>query len=207
MTRVKVCGVTRVEDALLAADLGAFAVGLVFWPGSARFIDPYRARAIAAALPPDVTTVGVFVDQSPEYVKGVAALVPLGVVQLHGGESIAEFAGVGRRLICAIGVAEEFDGTALDRVPPAVTVLLDAHDPARKGGTGRTIDWNVAAGVAKSRRTILAGGLTPENVRRAVAQVQPYAIDVSSGVESSPGVKDAAKLRALFAALSARSGA
>jgi phosphoribosylanthranilate isomerase len=204
MTRVKVCGITRVEDALLAADLGAFAVGLVFWPGSTRFIDPYRARAIAAAVPPDVTTVGVFVDQSPEYVKGVAALVPLGVVQLHGGESIADFASVGRRLIRAIGVAEEFDRTALDRVPPAVTVLLDAHDPDRKGGTGRTIDWNVAARVAQTRRTILAGGLTPANVRGAVEQVQPYAIDVSSGVESSPGVKDAAKLRALFDALSVR---
>lgn len=200
-TRVKVCGITRVQDALAAAELGAFAVGFVFWPGSPRFIDPYRARAIAAALPPDVMTVGVFVDQPVDYVKSVAGLVPLGVVQLHGSESLDDFAPVRCRLIRAIGLAERFDVSSIDRLPPAVTVLLDAHDPVRRGGTGRTIDWAVAAGIARTRRTILSGGLRPDNVRAAVDAVRPFAIDVSSGVESAPGVKDAARLRALFAAL------
>jgi phosphoribosylanthranilate isomerase len=196
-----VCGITRVEDALLAAELGAFAVGFVFWPGSPRFIDPYRARPIAAALPPDVAAVGVFVDQPADYVKSVAGLVPLGVVQLHGSASIDDFAQVRCRLIRAVGLGDPFDASSVDRVPSRVTVLLDAHDPIRKGGTGRTVDWTAAAGIAKRRRTILSGGLTPDNVRAAVGVVQPYAIDVSSGVESAPGVKDAAKLRALFSAI------
>lgn len=200
-TRVKICGITRVEDALLAAELRAFAVGFVFWPGSPRFIDPYRARAIAAALPPDVTTVGVFVDQPADYVKSVGGLVPLGVVQLHGSESIDDFAQVRCRLIRAVGLADDFDASSIDRMPSRVTVLLDAHDPICRGGTGRTVDWAVAAGIARRRRTILSGGLTADNVRAAVDVVRPYAIDVSSGVESAPGVKDAAKLRALFAAL------
>jgi phosphoribosylanthranilate isomerase len=200
-TRVKVCGITRVEDALLAAELRAFAVGFIFWPASPRFIDPYRARAIAAALPPDVATVGVFVDQPADYVKSVAGLVPLGVVQLHGAESIDDFAQVRCRLIRAIGLADDIDQSSIDRVPSRVTVLLDAHDPIRRGGTGRTVDWSVAAGIAKRRPTILSGGLTPDNVRAAIDVVQPYAIDVSSGVESAPGVKDAAKLRALFSAI------
>jgi phosphoribosylanthranilate isomerase len=200
-TRVKVCGITRVDDALLAAELRAFAVGFVFWPGSPRFIDPYRAPAIAAALPPDIVTVGVFVDQPAEYVKSVAGLVSLGVVQLHGSESIDDFAHVRCRLIRAVGLANEFDASSIDRIPSTVTVLLDAHDPILKGGTGRTVDWAAAAGIAKRRRTILSGGLTADNARAAVDAVRPFAIDVSSGVESTPGVKDAAKLRALFAAL------
>jgi len=203
VTRVKICGVRRVQDAVLATDLGASAVGLVFWPESPRFIDPYRARAIAAALPPGVTPVGVFVDQPVEFVMGVARLIPLGAVQLHGSESIASFMRVTQRLIKAVPVTEGVANTAIDMVPPYVTVLLDAHDPVRRGGTGRTIDWSVAAAVAARRRTILSGGLTAANVGEAVTRVRPYMIDVSSGVESTPGVKDPVKLRELFAALAA----
>jgi phosphoribosylanthranilate isomerase len=201
MTRVKVCGITRAEDAALAAELGACAVGFVFWPGSPRFIDPYRARPIVAALPPCVVPVGVFVDQPVDYVAGVAGLLSLGAVQLHGTESIAACAGLGHRLIKAVPVTDGFTIDRLAAVPPGVTVLLDAHDPVRRGGTGRTVDWGLAAAAAATRRTILSGGLTPANVREALDCVRPYMIDVSSGVESRPGVKDPAKLRAFFEAL------
>jgi phosphoribosylanthranilate isomerase len=203
LTRVKVCGIRRVQDAVLATDLGASAVGLVFWPQSPRFIDPYRARAIAAALPPGVTPVGVFVDQPAEYVMGVAHLVPLGAVQLHGSESIDNFVCLAQRLIKAVPVTEDFQAADIDLIPPYVTVLLDAHDPVRRGGTGRTIDWSVAAAVAARRRTILSGGLTAANVGEAVTRVRPYMVDVSSGVESTPGVKDPVRLREFFSALAA----
>jgi phosphoribosylanthranilate isomerase len=199
--RVKICGLRRAEDALLAAGLGASAIGFVFWPGSPRFIDPYRAKPIIRILPPFVTTVGVFVNQPQEYVMGVAGLLNLGAVQLHGDEPLDEYLRSSFRLIKAVPVDSRFDPGALERVPPHVTVLLDAHDPVRRGGTGLTIDWSRAAAAARRRRVILSGGLTAENVTAAIQAVQPYAIDVSSGVESSPGVKDPARMRALFDAV------
>ncbi len=198
---VKICGVRRHDDALFAADLGAAAIGFVFWPGSPRFIDPYRARAIAAALPPFVTPVGVFVDQPEEYVKGVAELVRLGAVQLHGSEPVESYVRAPYRVVKSVPVGDAFDPTATLALPKHVTVLLDAHDPVRRGGTGRAIDWDAAALVSRTRRTILSGGLTAANARRAIETVKPYAIDVSSGVEVSPGVKDPAKLRELFAVI------
>lgn len=196
---VKICGVRRVQDALLAAELGAAAVGFVFWPESPRFIDPYRARTIVAALPPFVTAVGVFVNQPDEYVGGVASLLPLGAVQLHGDEPVEAYATAPYRVIKALAVGATFEPAAADAVPKHVTVLLDALDPVRRGGTGRAIDWTAAAEVARTRRTILSGGLNASNVRRAIDAVSPYAIDVSSGVESAPGVKDPARLEELFA--------
>lgn len=202
MTRVKICGIRRVEDALLAADLGASAVGFIFWPSSPRFVDPDDARAIAAALPPFVTTVGVFVNQPPEFVTRVARDLDLGVVQLHGDEQVDDYADGRHRVIKSVAVVSGRDCVAaVKAVPLQATVLLDAHDPTKRGGTGRTIDWNQAAAAARERRVILSGGLNADNIRDAVAAVRPYGVDVSSGVESSPGVKDSAKLRALFAAL------
>lgn len=198
---VKICGVRRHEDALYAAELGAAAVGFVFWPGSPRFIDPYRARAIAAALPPFVTAVGVFVNQPEEYIGGVAGLVRLGAVQLHGDEPVESFARAPYRVIKVVRVGDGFDPAASIELPKHVTVLLDAHDPVRRGGTGRVIDWHTAAGIARTRRTILSGGLNAANARDAIDTVNPYAIDVSSGVEVAPGVKDPAKLRELFAVI------
>src|SRR5262249_33588529 len=153
-----------------------------------------RARAIAAALPPWVTRVGVFVDQPVDYVAGVARLIPLGGVQLHGAEAVSDFAAIRSPLIKAVPVGREFSMSAVTRLPLTVTVLLDAHDPVRRGGTGQPIEWTVAAAVARERPVMLAGGLNPDNVRAAVEQVRPSAIDVSSGVESSPGIKDAARL-------------
>lgn len=200
--RVKICGVRRLEDALLAAELGADAVGFVFWPDSPRFIDPYRARAIARRLPPFLTTVGVFVDQPGEFVNGVADLLALGAVQFHGRETASDYASSSHRVIKAVAVGDSFDRSRdLDPVPPHVTVLLDAHDPIKRGGTGKAIDWTVAADAARRRRVILSGGLQPANVTSAIGAVGPYAVDVSSGVESSPGIKDPDKLRAFFAAL------
>jgi len=228
---VKICGITSMSDAEAAVEAGAAALGFVFWPKSPRFIDPYRARAIASSLPPFVTPVGVFVDQRLEYVTGVAALVRLGAVQLHGEESVAYAGSVPYPVIKAVAIdpedAQRGDGAAakqdrgagapgvidvndvdpIDRVemwPRRTTLLLDRHDPVRHGGTGHTIDWSAAALIAARRRTILAGGLTPDNVAEAVARVRPFGIDVSSGVERSPGVKDHARIRAFFEALNGR---
>ncbi|MDQ3439001.1 MAG: phosphoribosylanthranilate isomerase [Planctomycetota bacterium] len=199
--RIKVCGIRRLEDALLAVDVGASAIGFIFWPASPRFIDPFRARAVAAGLPPFVTRVGVFVNQPPAYVKSVVGLVRLGAVQLHGDENPGSYANAGVPVIKSVAVDERFRPTSVEDIKNDVTVLLDAHDPVMRGGTGRTIDWRAAADVARRRRVILSGGLTPSNVRDAVEAVSPYAVDVSSGVESSPGVKDAGKLRAFCAAI------
>ena len=199
--RIKVCGIRRLEDALLAVDVGASAIGFVFWPASPRFIDPFRARAVAAALPPFVTRIGVFVNQPPDYVKSVVGLVRLGAVQLHGDENPGFYANAGVPVIKSVAVDERFRPTSVEDIQSDVTVLLDAHDPVLRGGTGRTIDWSAAADAARRRRVILSGGLTPSNVRDAVEAVSPYAVDVSSGVESSPGVKDAGKLRAFCAAI------
>jgi phosphoribosylanthranilate isomerase len=199
---IKICGITRPEDAAVAVEQGAHALGFVFWPNSPRFIDPYRARAIVSALPSFVTTVGVFVNQRSEYVNGVAALVGLAAVQLHGDESPAYAAAMTRPVVKAIalGAAGQVDAVAW---PLRVTLLLDVDDPVRRGGTGSTIDWASASTIAAARRVVLAGGLTPENVGDAIARVKPFGIDVSSGVESSPGIKDHGRLKALFEAVSA----
>ncbi len=194
---VKVCGIARVEDAMLAAELGATAVGFVLWPGSPRAIDPFRARTIVRHLPALVSAVGVFVDQPLEYVRRVARLVPLDAVQLHGGESAEYCRDIGGRVIKAIGASAEA-AKALDDWPREVVLLLDAIDGVQHGGTGRVIDWDVAAVIARARPSILAGGLRPDNVATAVACVRPYGIDVSSGVEAKPGIKDPAKLREFF---------
>jgi phosphoribosylanthranilate isomerase len=200
---VKICGVTRLEDAEAAVEAGANAIGFVFWPRSPRFVDPYRARAIAATLPPFVTAVGLFVNQPVEYINGVASLVRLGAVQLHGDETPADAAHVQRPIIKAYGITAEDAEGAGPAWPRTVTLLLDAHDPERRGGTGRTIDWNAAARIAAARRTILAGGLTPDNIADAIARVQPFGVDISSGVERAPGIKDRAKIRALFESIHA----
>jgi phosphoribosylanthranilate isomerase len=145
--------------------------------------------------------VGVFVNQPAGYVNGVAALVPLGAVQLHGDEDAAYAAQIVRPVIKAIAMGDSAPN--LSGWPDHVTMLLDVHDPARRGGTGRTVDWRTASTTTRQRRALLAGGLTPENVAQAVAEAAPFGIDVSSGVERSPGVKDHARIRALFEAVHA----
>jgi len=201
---VKICGVTRASDAQLAAALGASAIGFIFWPQSPRFVEPDVAREIVAGLPPGVVPVGVFVDQPASQVRDIATRVGLGAVQLHGHESVEYAAALREPVIKAVSVREGFTAAALDVIPAAMTVLLDAHDPVTRGGTGRTIDWTLATAAAARRPLMLSGGLNPDNVRDAVRAVRPYGIDLSSGVESSPGVKDHDRLRALFDALDIR---
>jgi phosphoribosylanthranilate isomerase len=194
--RVKICGVTSVDDARMAAEMGASAVGLVFWPGSPRAVEIEQAKRIVAALPPFVSAVGVFVNQ-PE-AADIAREVGLSAVQLHGDEPPDTYRSLPLRVIKAVAVTGNGSGDLAAAIPASATVLLDAHDPVKRGGTGRAIDWTVAAAVARRRPIILSGGLNADNVVSAVEAVRPYAIDVSSGVESAPGRKDAAKLRALF---------
>ena len=205
MPRVKVCGITRAEDALLAAELGASAIGFIFWPRSPRCVEPRIAREIVASLPAHVVPVGVFVDQPPGDVRDISQQVQLGAVQLHGHESVEYAVALMEPVIKAVAVDDTFEVSSLKAIPATITVLLDAHDPLKRGGTGRTIDWTRAAEASAARPVILSGGLNPDNVNAAVRTVRPYGIDLSSGVESSPGVKDHAKLRALFAALHNRS--
>jgi phosphoribosylanthranilate isomerase len=201
---VKICGITRAEDAALAVTLGASALGFIFWPGSPRAIDPHRARAIAATLPPFVTTVGVFVNQPAGFINSVSNLVGLGVVQLHGDEDPAFAAAVKRPVLKAVSLPAESAMTA--RWSPRTLLLVDAHDPVRRGGTGTTANWGLAAELSRRRPIMLAGGLTPANVADAVAWVQPFGIDVSSGVERAPGVKDHQLMIDLFEKLRGDNG-
>lgn len=201
--RVKVCGITRPGDAELAARLGAAWVGFVFWPRSPRCVEPAAARAILAGLPPHVGGVGVFVDRAPDEVNAIADEVGLAAVQLHGHESPAACRQCRRRVIKAVRLSGGSAGGAddPDAVWPGATLLVDAFDPLRMGGTGKRADWSRAAQVARRRRLLLAGGLRADNVAEAVRRVAPYGVDVSSGVESGPGVKDPDRMRAFFAAL------
>lgn len=201
MTRVKVCGITRAEDARLAAALGAAAVGFIFWPESPRYVDPSRVRAIVGQLPPFVTPVGVFVNQPVDHVLAVARLARISAVQLHGDESANDYVPLGYRVIKAVPIRSADDRAAARAVPASATVLLDAFDPARRGGTGQPVDWTIAASIARERPVVLSGGLTAGNVAAALRDVAPYAIDVSSGVEDAPGVKSAGRLREFFAAV------
>jgi phosphoribosylanthranilate isomerase len=202
---VKVCGITRADDAAIAVALGASAIGFIFWPQSPRYVEPMRAREIVDALPDGVLVVGVFVDQPVARVVEVADSVGLDAIQLHGHESVGDFGALRQRVIKAVAVDASFDLSSVDALPAHVTLLLDAHDPVRRGGTGRTIDWTIAAAVAARRDTILSGGLNAANVVDAIAQVRPRMVDVSSGVEATPGCKDPAKLREFFAAIQSMS--
>lgn len=193
---VKICGITREVDARDAVACGASAIGFIFWPTSPRFVDPYRARRIARVVPAFVTPVGVFVNQPADYVNAVSSLVGLGAVQLHGDETPAYAERIRRPVIRAVG-AHALDESR--QWPDDVVLLVDAHDPVQRGGTGRTSDWTVAADLAARRRVVLSGGLNADNVVAGIATVRPFGVDVSSGVEAAPGIKDAKKLQAFFA--------
>lgn len=200
---VKFCGMTRREDAVAAADLGAAAVGFVLWARSKRAVTPEQVRDIVRALPPFIATVGVFVDESIERVKEIVAFAGLSAAQLHGRETPAMAAAAGVRVIKALGEPGVDLVDEASRWPEAVTLLIDAVDPRERGGTGHAADWDGAAAVAKTRRIILAGGLNQDNVADAIARVRPYAVDIASGVEERgrPGVKDPARMAAFFDAV------
>jgi phosphoribosylanthranilate isomerase len=200
----KVCGITRLTDALHAVKHGATALGFVFWPRSPRCVSPERAAEIIAELPGTITPVGVFVNQSLDEIRQIAATSRITTIQLHGDEPPAYADAIAWPVWRAITLATN---GALAAWPAGTTFLLDAHDPERRGGTGRTLDWRAAANLARQNRVILAGGLTPENVRNAVETVRPCGVDVSSGVEEAPGVKDFDKVaRFLEQARAALSG-
>lgn len=187
--RIKICGITRADDALAAARAGADALGFVFHPDSPRYVTPDDAREIISALPPFITTVGVFVDEELEAVNRIARDTGLDAVQLHGTEPPEYCRGVEGRVIKALRVKDDSDIEAVGYYEVSA-VLLDAFREGVPGGTGKTFDWTLAEkAVEESDRIILSGGLNPENVAEAVRRVRPYGVDVSSGVESGPGHK------------------
>jgi phosphoribosylanthranilate isomerase len=194
---LKVCGITRLADALHATEQGATALGFVFWPRSPRYITPERAAEIIANLPPAITKVGVFVNEPVDRVAAAVAEAHLDVVQLHGDEEPAFGGGIDQPIFRSVTLADAEDVMAA--WPVGTPLLLDAADPERRGGTGTTVDWSRAAELARRRRVILAGGLTPDNVGEAIETVNPYGVDVSSGVEVSPGVKDPEKVTRFLA--------
>lgn len=192
-TRIKVCGITRLEDALTASRLGVDAVGFVFYPKSPRFIAPDKAATIIRQLPPFVSAVGLFVNPTEDDIAEVLQTVPLGVIQLHGDES-PEFCQAQRRRVIkaiAIGSKEDLKKASKYECP----LLLDAKAPQGVyGGTGTTFDWSLMEGFEHPHPLILAGGLNSDNIEAALSHRQWFAVDVSSGVEVSPGIKDDTKL-------------
>ena len=195
MTAVKICGITRHDDAAAACAFGADFVGFVLWAKSPRVTTLDRVREIVLQLPASVTPVGVFVDPTADDVKA-AEDAGIRMAQIHS-DALLEIDGVAIPIVRAVHLA----GDGIEPDVPDDLVLLDAHDPVQHGGTGKTIDWQRASIIARQRRVILAGGLTPANVQQAIAEVRPYAVDVASGVESQPGIKNHELLRAFIAAV------
>lgn len=194
--RIKICGLTRPEDARRASGLGVDAVGLNFYPPSPRFLSVPAARAVRASVPAFVTSVAVFVNPEAEEVRRVVGEVGVDALQFHGTEPARFCEGFGRPYLKAIGMREGVDlAAAVREYPSAAAWLLDVHDTERWGGTGRTFDWSAVRGTF-DRPIVLAGGLAPENVADAIRRVRPFAVDVCGGVESAGGVKDEAKLAA-----------
>ncbi|HTT07229.1 MAG TPA: phosphoribosylanthranilate isomerase [Gammaproteobacteria bacterium] len=196
--RVKFCGITRAEDARTAAALGADAIGLVFYAGSPRAVTLPQAMAVVSGLPPFVARVGLFVDPRMEEVEMVLQLGGVDVLQFHGAEPPEFCRHFGRPYIKALRMRPGMNVRAeVERHPDAAAVLLDTHEAGKPGGTGRAFDWTLIPRDLP-RPVILAGGLTPDNVAAAIRQAQPYAVDVSGGIESAPGVKDAGLMQAFL---------
>jgi phosphoribosylanthranilate isomerase len=201
MVRIKICGITNLEDARLAADLGAHALGFIFYPKSPRSVRPDAAREIIDNLPPLIMTVGVFVDEEAAVVRGIAETAGLDWVQLHGKESPEYCRSLGRRVIKGFRIKDPSSLALLPDYRGSVQAfLLDTYKAGTAGGTGETFDWALARQAGELGFIVLAGGLTPANVAQAIHAAQPAAVDVASGVEAAPGKKDPEKLRAFFEA-------
>lgn len=200
MVRVKICGITKMEDAKLATELGAYAIGFNFYENSPRCITPFAATDIIRRLPPFIATVGIFVNWSHAPVVALCKALRLSVAQLHGDETPTVVEAVARRLpvIKALPIGQGTAAPDFSRYRSASAFLLDSLSAGQYGGTGTTGNWHLARVAAQTQRIILAGGLTPENVGEAIRIVRPYAVDVASGVELRPGKKDPAKLRSFF---------
>jgi len=194
-TKIKICGITRYEDARIAAGLGVDALGFIFYPKSPRYIAPADAREIIRKLPAFVTKVGIFVNEPTHRVVEIAHEAQIGAVQLHGNESPEQVAEMPLPVIKAFGVDQQFDLRILDEYKVS-SFLLDTWADGSSGGTGKVFDWRTASrATLKSTPLILAGGLGPSNLSEALEQVHPYAVDVNSGVEISPGRKNPRKMR------------
>jgi phosphoribosylanthranilate isomerase len=207
MVRIKICGITNLEDAILAAELGADALGFIFYPKSSRKVAPEAAREIIAQLPPFVAAVGVFVDEAAAVVQEVAARVGLDWVQLHGQESPEYCRSLGRKVIKGFRIKDAESLRLLaDYQGAAQALLLDAYKKGQVGGTGTAFDWHLAREAKPYGRIILAGGLTAENVAQAIKIALPAAVDAASGTEAAPGRKDPGKLKAFFNAIKGLGG-
>lgn len=203
MTRIKCCGMTRVEDALLAVQLGADAVGLVFTARSTRTVALAQACAIREALPPFVSVVALFMDDRAEWVREVVAAVQPDLLQFHGNERDDWCAQFGRPFAKAIAMGEGEAALArLRDFPRAAALLLDGHGLGEAGGSGKPFDWSLVPAQA-GKPLILAGGLNPDNVAQAVRRARPWAVDVASGIESAPGIKHPERLAAFIRAVRA----
>ena len=200
MTRVKICGITNVEDARFAVEMGADALGFNFYKKSPRVITPERVRDIVSELPPFVTAVGVFVNERRETIERIANVASLGALQLHGDETPEFCKEFSRPVVRVLRVGETLVAGQIEPYAEAgvTTFLLDKAKEGFYGGTGETFDWRAAVFAKSYGRVILAGGMTPDNVREGIESVSPYAVDTSSGVESEPGRKDHAKVKAFI---------
>jgi len=203
MVKVKICGITNWSDARGAVEAGADFLGFNFYRESSRYIAPAAARRIVKRLPDKVSTVGVFVNEAEPDMLAIARRVGLDYVQLHGDETAEMVSRMRRsfRVIKAIRVRDSFRVAQLANFKGASSILLDGFDSRLRGGTGKSFNWKVAKNAGRKRQIFLAGGLTPENAAEAVSAARPFAIDVCSGVEARPGKKDAARMRALVAAV------
>ncbi|MGB3364734.1 MAG: phosphoribosylanthranilate isomerase [Thermodesulfobacteriota bacterium] len=199
-TKIKICGITNMEDAQAAADYGADALGFIFYKESKRYVDPQVAKSIISSLPPFITTVGVFVNQGMDEISQIKEATGIQVAQLHGDET-PEF--VSSLPIDVIKVIRVKDKSDLDKVAQysAQAILFDTYSDKEYGGTGESFDWEILNNLSSEKKVILSGGLNPENVLEAVQIVRPYAVDVSSGVEDTPGKKDHTKIKKFIEAI------
>ncbi|MDP8219199.1 MAG: phosphoribosylanthranilate isomerase [Candidatus Theseobacter exili] len=200
--RVKICGITRYEDALLASNLGADAIGFIFYKKSSRYISPEKAGLISSAIEPFVVRVGVFVDADSKEVNEAINYAGLDLLQFHGSETNEFCCSFGFRFIKGIRVKGINSLKIMEEYPDASAFLLDTFVEGKPGGTGVPFDWDLYRESVKNRKTVvLSGGINPDNVKQAFETLQPYAVDVSSGVELSPGIKDPLLLHSFFSAV------
>jgi len=198
MVKLKICGITNISDAYMAAECGVDALGFIFYPKSQRYVAPAKAKEIIQKLPPEITRVGVFVNHEIQEVKEIAQFCGLNLIQLHGDESpeyCAQFPM--SSLIKAVSCQTEKEIQELKNYPVAA-ILMDAREAGHYGGTGKNSDWRLAIKVKETHPLILAGGLNKENIRRAIETVRPCAVDINSGVEISPGKKDPGKIEEII---------
>lgn len=193
MVKIKICGITNLEDGLAAADYGADALGFVFYEKSPRYVKPEKVKEIISKLPPFISTVGVFVDEDPFKIKGIIEYTGINIVQLHGNEP-NNLCQMWHKVIKAFRIRDFIDLHPLEEYKVSA-YLLDTYTPETYGGTGQIFNWDIALDAKRFGRIILSGGLNPDNIEKAVRYVRPYAVDVSSGVEEEKGKKDLKKMK------------